>query len=134
MSFADRLQAERRKKGLTQEGLAEAMGVSRQAVSKWEQGEGYPEVEKLLALADKFGVSLDYLMDRMPLEKAPVDASADAAAADIVSYVPEQSSDPLNFDGDPERETTETKRNRLLLAIALVCVAAIVILFLSGLE
>ena len=134
MSFADRLQAERRKNGLTQEGLAEAMGVSRQAVSKWEQGEGYPEVEKLLSLADKFGVSLDYLMDRMPLEKAPVDASADAAAADIVSYVPEQSSDPLNFDGDPERETTETKRNRLLLAIALVCVAAIVILFLSGLE
>lgn len=134
MSFADRLQAERRKNGLTQEGLAEAMGVSRQAVSKWEQGEGYPEVEKLLALADKFGVSLDYLMDRMHLEKAPVDASADAAAADIVSYVPEQSSDPLNFDGDPERETTETKRNRLLLAIALVCVAAIVILFLSGLE
>ena len=134
MSFADRLQAERRKKGLTQEGLAEAMGVSRQAVSKWEQGEGYPEVEKLLALADKFGVSLDYLMDRMPLEKAPVDASADAAAADIVSYVPEQSSDPLNFDGDPEHETPEAKRNRLLLAIALVCVAAIVILFLSGLE
>ena len=134
MSFADRLQAERRKNGLTQEGLAEAMGVSRQAVSKWEQGEGYPEVGKLLAFADKFGVSLDYLMDRMPLEKAPVDASADAAAADIVSYVPEQSSDPRNFDGDPERETAETKRNRLLLAIALVCVAAIVILFLSGLN
>ena len=134
MSFADRLQAERRKNGLTQEGLAEAMGVSRQAVSKWEQGEGYPEVEKLLALADKFGVSLDYLMDRAPLEKAPVDSSADAAAADIVSYVPEQSSDPLNFDGDPERETPEAKRNRLLLAIALVCVAAIVILFLSGLN
>ena len=134
MSFADILQAERRKNGLTQEGLAEALGVSRQAVSKWEQGEGWPEVEKLLALADKFGVSLDYLMDRVPLEKAPVDASADAAAADIVSYVPEQSSDPLNFDGDPERETTETKRNRLLLAIALVCVAAIVILFLSGLK
>ena len=134
MSFADKLQSERRKNGLTQEDLAEAMGVSRQAVSKWEQGEGWPEAEKLLALADRFGVSLDYLMDRAPLEKSHVDASADAAAADIVSYVPEQSSDPLNFDGDPERETTETKRNRLLLAIALVCVAAIVILFLSGLE
>lgn len=38
MSFADILQAERRKNGLTQEGLAEALGVSRQAVSKWEQG------------------------------------------------------------------------------------------------
>ena len=143
MSFADILQAERRKNGLTQEGLAEALGVSRQAVSKWEQGEGWPEVEKLLALADKFGVSLDYLMDRMPLEKAPVDASADAPAAgvpadlqspEIVSYVPRQDDDSLNFDEDPERETPEAKHNRLLLAIAMICIAAIVILFLLGLK
>ena len=143
MSFADKLQSERRKNGLTQEDLAEAMGVSRQAVSKWEQGEGWPEAEKLLALADRFGVSLDYLMDRAPLEKSHVDASADAPAAGVpadeaspetVSFVPMQSDDPLNFDGDPERETPEAKHNRLLLAIALVCIAAVVLLFLSGLK
>ena len=143
MSFADILQAERRKNGLTQEGLAEALGVSRQAVSKWEQGEGWPEVEKLLVLADKFGVSLDYLMDRAPLEKSHVDASADAPAAgvpadlqspEIVSYVPRQDDDPLNFDEDPERETPEAKHNRLLLAIAMICIAAIVVLFLMGLK
>ena len=134
MSFADKLQSERRKNGLTQEDLAEAMGVSRQAVSKWEQGEGWPEAEKLLALADRFGVSLDYLMDRAPRENAQVVVPADEASPETVSFVPMQSDDPLNFDGDPERETSEAKHNRLLLAIALVCIAAIVVLFLMGLK
>ena len=143
MSFADKLQAERRKNGLTQEDLAEALGVSRQAVSKWEQGEGWPEAEKLLALADRFGVSLDYLMDRVPQDMAPAGNAADEASAgipadppspEILSYVPKQGDDPLNFDEDPERETPEAKHNRLLLAIALVCIAAVVLLFLSGLK
>ena len=134
MSFADKLQSERRKNGLTQEDLAEAMGVSRQAVSKWEQGEGWPEAEKLLALADRFGVSLDYLMDRAPRENAQAVVPADEASPETVSFVPMQSDDPLNFDGDPERETSEAKHNRLLLAIALVCIAAIVVLFLMGLK
>ena len=42
--------------------MAEILDVSRQAVSKWEQGIGYPEVEKLLLLSSKLNVSLDYLM------------------------------------------------------------------------
>lgn len=134
MSFADKLQSERRKNGLTQEDLAEAMGVSRQAVSKWEQGEGWPEAEKLLALADRFGVSLDYLMDRAPRENAQAGVPADEVSPETVSFVPMQSDDPLNFDGDSERETPEAKHNRLLLAIALVCIAAIVVLFLMGLK
>jgi len=47
---------------LTQEQVAEFLGVSRQAVSKWEAGKGYPETEKIMLLADKLEVSLDYLM------------------------------------------------------------------------
>ncbi len=50
MSFGKNLQTLRKKNQLSQEGLAEMLGVSRQAVSKWEQGEGYPEVDKLLIL------------------------------------------------------------------------------------
>jgi transcriptional regulator with XRE-family HTH domain len=64
MSFADNLQTIRKKNQLTQEELAEMLGVSRQAVSKWELGDGYPEVEKLLILAKKLNVSLDSLMGR----------------------------------------------------------------------
>ncbi len=47
---------------MSQEELAELMSVSRQSVSKWEQGESYPEVEKLLLLSNRFNVSLDRLM------------------------------------------------------------------------
>ncbi len=62
MSFSENLQMIRKKNQLSQEELAELLGVSRQAVSKWELGEGYPEVEKLLILSKKLNVSLDSLM------------------------------------------------------------------------
>lgn len=62
MSFADNLQAIRKEKQVSQEELAQIIGVSRQAISKWEQGSGYPETEKLLVLAKELNVSLDYLM------------------------------------------------------------------------
>ena len=63
MSFGENLQEVRRKNQLSQEDLAEMLGVSRQAVSKWELGEGYPEVEKLLVLARRLNLSLDRLLD-----------------------------------------------------------------------
>lgn len=62
MSFGENLQAIRKKNQLSQEGLAEMLGVSRQAVSKWELGEGYPEVDKLLVLSKRLNVSLDSLL------------------------------------------------------------------------
>lgn len=52
----------RRKAGLSQEALAEALGVSRQAVSKWETGDAAPEISKLLSLAKTFDVSTDWLL------------------------------------------------------------------------
>lgn len=62
MSFEENLKQLRKEKNLSQEELAEMLNVSRQAVSKWEQGVGYPEVETLLLLSRKLNVSLDYLM------------------------------------------------------------------------
>lgn len=62
MSFGENLQMIRKKNHLSQEGLAEMLGVSRQAVSKWELEEGYPEVEKLLIISKKLNVSLDSLL------------------------------------------------------------------------
>ena len=67
MSFADRLKEARRICGLSQEELAEQLDVSRQAVGKWEQGQSYPEVEKLLTLCAVLNTSLDALMaDELP--------------------------------------------------------------------
>ncbi|MDF2804117.1 MAG: transcriptional regulator, family [Anaerocolumna sp.] len=62
MSFADNLQSIRKEKQISQEELAEKIGVSRQAISKWEQGNGYPETEKLLVLAKELNITLDFLM------------------------------------------------------------------------
>lgn len=62
MNFGIKLQLLRKEKRMSQEALAEQLGVSRQAVSKWECGDGYPEMDKLIMISDLFNVSLDYLM------------------------------------------------------------------------
>ncbi len=57
MAFGDRLQEVRRANGLTQEQFAEELKVSRQAVSKWESCRGYPEIEKILYICNRYGVT-----------------------------------------------------------------------------
>lgn len=64
MSFGEKLQQLRKEKGLSQEDLAHQLNVSRQAVSKWESQNGYPEIEKMILISDLFQVSLDYLMKK----------------------------------------------------------------------
>ncbi len=62
MNLADRISELRRQKGWSQEQLAEALNISRQAVSKWESGQSTPELEKVVAMSELFGVSTDYLL------------------------------------------------------------------------
>jgi transcriptional regulator with XRE-family HTH domain len=62
MRFGIKLQRLRKEQGLSQETLAETLGVSRQAVSKWESGQSWPETDKLIALSELFGTSLDSLV------------------------------------------------------------------------
>ena len=62
MEFGERLQQLRKQKGLTQEELAQALYVSRTAVSKWESGRGYPKIDSLRAIAQYFSVTIDALL------------------------------------------------------------------------
>lgn len=62
MKFGEKLQELRKQKGLSQEALAQELSVSRQSVSKWENNETYPEMDKLIKISDLFQVSLDYLI------------------------------------------------------------------------
>lgn len=62
LEIAARLTQLRKEKGLSQEDLAASLGVSRQAVSKWERGESAPELENLMALAELYGCTLDHLV------------------------------------------------------------------------
>ena len=62
MEFNEKLQELRKKKGLTQEDLAELLYVSRTAISKWESGRGYPNIDSLKAVSKCFGVTVDELL------------------------------------------------------------------------
>lgn len=73
-TFSEKLLELRRREGLSQEQLADRLGVTRQSVSKWESGAAAPELSKLIALSDLFSVSVDYLVkDRLeePQHPAP---------------------------------------------------------------
>ena len=70
MTFGEKLQALRKKEGLSQEQIAGEIGVSRQAISKWETGESLPDVERVCLLSDRFGVTTDYLLKDIPPEDA----------------------------------------------------------------
>lgn len=72
-TFSEKLLELRRREGLSQEQLADRLGVTRQSVSKWESGTAAPELAKLVALSDLFGVSVDYLVkDRLEEPERPV--------------------------------------------------------------
>ena len=82
MTLSEKIAYCRKKAGLSQEELAAQVGVSRQAVSKWELGDAVPEVGKLLALAKAFGVTTDWLLSEE--DPAPEEGpSPDPAAEDV---------------------------------------------------
>ena len=66
MNISDRIQSLRKARGITQEQLADAVGVSRQAVSKWEAEQSVPDLERIVAMAEYFDVTTDYLLRPQP--------------------------------------------------------------------
>ncbi len=71
MKFNEKIVRLRKTKGMTQEELAKAVNVSRQAVYKWECGQSYPEVVKLIEIKQLFGISIDDLLDESYEVAAP---------------------------------------------------------------
>lgn len=62
MTFAEKLKSIRKKAGMSQEKLAEKIGVSRQAITKWETDAGIPDIDNMMALSSLFNISLDELL------------------------------------------------------------------------
>ncbi|WP_295587454.1 helix-turn-helix domain-containing protein [uncultured Oscillibacter sp.] len=80
MTFGEKLQQLRQKAGMSQDALSERLGVSRQAVSRWERDETMPETDKVVAMADLFSVTTDYLL-RPDREEEPKAAGTACGAA-----------------------------------------------------
>lgn len=106
MKYNEKIVALRKANGFTQEGFARAVGVTRQAVYKWEVGDSYPEAEKLLAIKRLFGISIDDLLDDsfdVVVERAKKSARkktlppvvAPAAAAPVAPVVEEAPAAPV---------------------------------------
>ncbi|MGN1457748.1 MAG: helix-turn-helix domain-containing protein [Acutalibacteraceae bacterium] len=73
MTFAEKLKSMRKQSGMSQEKLAEKIGVSRQAITKWENDTGIPDIENILAISSLFNVSVDELLSNEKNMKQPTD-------------------------------------------------------------
>ena len=71
MKFKDKLPKLRKEQNLSQEQLADRLGVSRQAVSKWESGQSYPDMNKMIEIASALDTTLDKLLDDGALGDPP---------------------------------------------------------------
>lgn len=77
MKFGENLQKLRKEKGISQEQLAEQLGVTRQSVSKWESGNSYPEMDKIVAICNLFHCDMDVLINKdITEEREKKDASS----------------------------------------------------------
>lgn len=103
MTFHEHLTRRRKALGLSQEELAAKIGVSRQAVSKWETGDVVPDLNRLLALAEALNTSLDALCGREaaepPAAAAPWGAGGPAEKAPLAAARPLRLSGGLPADG-----------------------------------
>ena len=71
MNFSEKLKEIRKKEGISQEQLAERIGVTRQAITKWETGKGLPDVENMVIIAEIFKTTIDELLMDSVTKKAP---------------------------------------------------------------
>ncbi len=90
MNLADRIQTLRKSKGISQEELADKIGVSRQAVSKWESKQSSPDLDKIILLSDYFEVSTDYLLKGIEPtnnKKIKIDAKIFSIVATAINFM-----------------------------------------------
>lgn len=87
MKLSEKIYYCRKKAGKSQEELAALLGVSRQAVSKWETGDAEPEIGKLRLLSETFGVSVDWLLSEEEPQGAPESAQAAPAQGGRADWV-----------------------------------------------
>lgn len=127
MSFGERLQEVRRSSGLTQEQFAEELNVSRQAVSKWESGKGYPEIEKILYICNRYRVPLGSLFaDEVP----PLEQAAEQQAA-APSELPRDNLKSA-VSGFLSNLSPTNKWLGIGVLAGIACLAALLAVFLKG--
>ena len=124
MILADKITEERKRHGWSQEELAEKLGVSRQAVSKWESAGSVPDLQRVIQLAELFGVSTDYLL-KDEMEQAEVTVYSGADVKEDVS-LRRVSMEEANEFLDMKRKDAPTIANAVSMCI--LCPTLLVLL------
>ncbi len=106
----NRLRMLRTKKGLTQETVAEMVGVSRQALAKWEKGETLPDIDSCLRLADLYEMPLDLLVRSLKEEK-------NADNRHLIGYVKVNDKGQITLPA-PIREAFQIEQGNYMLVLA----------------
>ncbi|MBQ3660589.1 MAG: helix-turn-helix transcriptional regulator, partial [Firmicutes bacterium] len=127
MILADKIIDLRKRAGYSQEELAEQLGVSRQSISKWEGAQSIPDMNKILAMANLFGVSTDYLLrDEM---EAPEGASVDSGT--------EEGLETVRVSMETARAYIEAKKAaapKIAFGVLLCIFSPIMLILLGGLQ
>ncbi len=115
MTLGVKIQNLRKQRGMSQEQLAEAVGVSRQAVSKWEAEQSIPDIDKIILICDYFGVTTDYILRNEEISNTETTQSTNT-----------------NENEEKEENIENKKKSTLLLAVAvmlyILCVVPVILI------
>ena len=137
IKIADRLVELRKKNGYSQEQLAEKLGLSRQAVSKWERAEASPDTDNLICLAKLYNVSLDDLLDTdQSIEEIATETKEkeeekedDEKISKLVEKLEEKEDEE---DDDPDDKMTHTQRVITSVISGVTCFGVLITYILLG--
>lgn len=121
MILADKITEERKKNGWSQEELANQLGVSRQAVSKWESAGAVPDLQRILQMSELFGVSTDYLLkDEMKAENITYHESTESYAEPLKKVTMENANEFLDMKRNGSKVVANATSMCILSPILLI--------------
>ncbi|MDO4634298.1 MAG: helix-turn-helix transcriptional regulator [Eubacteriales bacterium] len=129
MILADKIMEERKKNGWSQEELAEMLSISRQSVSKWESAQSTPDLQRIIRMAEIFGVSTDYLL-RDEMEPKEPGLSEDwiqtKEETKLISVSMEEANDFMN--------SQRQNAGKVAAAVAMCILSPVILIVLAGLQ
>lgn len=130
---ANKLYELRKKNGLSQEELADKIGVSRQAISKWERAESSPDTDNLIALADLYGITLDELLNKKEAVESNIIEENKKNQEDVVEVVEEKEEDDDDTKEDSEEDKLLKKSKAVRIVDSCIFLVAAIAFLLLGL-
>ena len=123
--FSENLKKIRKEHNLSQEELADELGVSRQAISKWESSQAYPEMDKIIMLCDKFNLNIDDLLHRDIKEVKGEEESKKKLNNSIYSFLKNITNTINMFSRMTFKSKVKCIFEQILIAVILLVLSAI---------